>query len=178
MKRILFVCHGNICRSPMAEFIFRQMAETAGCADAFLVASAATSNEEIGNPVYPPARAVLNRLGIDCRGKTARRITARDYSEYDLIIGMDQANYRNLKRFFAPDDDEKNPSASRLCRTPRRRGRRSVVFRRLRTRPHRHYGRMRRVVEIASARLNFRLPSKIKRHPFRGPDVEVPPPFF
>ena len=103
MVRILFVCHGNICRSPMAEFVFKDLAERAGRAGDFDVASAATSTEELGNPVYPPARRKLREHGIGCAGKTARQITENDYNRYDLIIGMDGANMRNMLRFFGGD---------------------------------------------------------------------------
>ena len=98
MIRILFVCHGNICRSPMAEFVMKDLVDKAGLADAFAIASAATSSEELGNPVYPPARRKLAEHGIGCAGKTARRLTVDDYDEYDLLIGMDDANIRNALR--------------------------------------------------------------------------------
>ena len=132
MPKILFVCHGNICRSPMAEFVMKKMVaelqdgaglECAGksfagkdgadiddagndaagleCAD-FEIASAATSTEEIGNPVYPPARRMLERHGIDCRGKTARQMTLRDYEYYDYIVLMDRNNLRNLRWILPP----------------------------------------------------------------------------
>ena len=103
MVKILFVCHGNICRSPMAEFIMKDMAERAGLSEGFEIASAATSAEETGNPVYPPARRKLAEHGIDCSGKTARRLTKDDYSDYDLLIGMEQANLRNMLRIFGAD---------------------------------------------------------------------------
>jgi len=105
--RILFVCHGNICRSPMAEFIFRDMTEKAGLSDRFEIASAATTAEEIGNPVYPPARRKLREHCIDCTGKAARRITEKDYGHYDLIIGMDSENMIDLQRFFSGDPERK-----------------------------------------------------------------------
>ena len=127
MPKILFVCHGNICRSPMAEFVMKKMVaelqddaglecadnDAAGlkgadiddaglnCAD-FEIASAATSTEEIGNPVYPPARRMLERHGIDCRGKTARQMTLRDYEYYDYIVLMDRNNLRNLRWILPP----------------------------------------------------------------------------
>ena len=107
MKKILFVCHGNICRSPMAEFVMKKMVRDAGAAEEFEIASAATSTEELGNGVYPPARRILNAHGIDCSGKYARQITMRDYEYYDLIIGMDNANMRNMKRFFGGDPSGK-----------------------------------------------------------------------
>ncbi len=103
MVRILFVCHGNICRSPMAEFILRDLAERAGCGDALLVASAATSTDELGSPVYPPARRKLAEHGLRCDGKRARQLRRQDYDDYDLIIGMDDANLRNMRRLFGGD---------------------------------------------------------------------------
>lgn len=112
MKRIMFVCHGNICRSPMAEFIFKNMLEENGFSERFFVASSATSSEEIswngiGNPVYPPARAELKRHGIDCTGKRAVRLTREDYEKYDLFIGMDANNIRNMHRIFGSDPQGK-----------------------------------------------------------------------
>ena len=104
---ILFVCHGNICRSPMAEFVMKHEAEKARRSADFYVESAAVSSEEIGNPVYPPARRLLAAHGIDCAGKTARRIRPEDYEKFDLIIGMDNANMRNMKRFWNGDPDNK-----------------------------------------------------------------------
>lgn len=107
MIRILFVCHGNICRSPMAEFVLKDMVRRAGIAEQFEIASAATSSEELGNPVYPPARKMLAAHGIDCAGKTARRIKAADYEDYDLIIGMDSENMYNMRRAFGGDEEGK-----------------------------------------------------------------------
>ena len=107
MTKILFVCHGNICRSPMGEFILKDMVSRAGMADDFEIASAATSLEELGNPVYPPARRKLNVHGIDCSGKTARRIRAEDYDKWDLLIGFDGMNIRNMERCFGGDPDGK-----------------------------------------------------------------------
>ena len=107
MTRVLFVCHGNICRSPMAEFVLRDMAEAAGRGAEFLIASAATSTEEIGNPVYPPARRKLAEHGIRCGGKTARQMTAEDYRRYDLLIGMDGRNLTNMRRICGGDPDGK-----------------------------------------------------------------------
>ena len=103
MIKVLFICHGNICRSPMAEFVMKDLVARAGLSAEFEIASAATSTEEIGNPVYPPARRVLAAHGIACSGKTARRIRASDYADYDLLIGMDYANLRNMQRFFGDD---------------------------------------------------------------------------
>ncbi len=107
MYKILFVCHGNICRSPMAEFVMRDLVKREGLAKRFLIASAATSTEEIGNPVYPPARRMLLRHGIDCAGKTARQMTRRDYDQYDLLVGMDGANLRNMRRICGGDKANK-----------------------------------------------------------------------
>ena len=107
MTKILFVCHGNICRSPMAEFIMKDLVEKSGAADRFAIASAATSAEEIGNPVYPPARRELAKHGIGCSGKTARQMTVADYGQYDLLIGMDSANLRNMRRICGGDPEGK-----------------------------------------------------------------------
>ena len=107
MKRILFVCHGNICRSPMAEFVMKDLVRKAGMDTQFQIASAATSTEEIGNPVYPPARRKLAEHGIACGGKTARQLTRADYGAYDLLIGMDQANLRNMRRICGGDPEGK-----------------------------------------------------------------------
>ena len=107
MTKILFVCHGNICRSPMAEFILKDMVSRAGMGADFEIASAATSSEELGNPVYPPARRKLKEHGIDCTGKTARRIRRDDYGTWDLLIGFDEANIRNMERCFGGDPDGK-----------------------------------------------------------------------
>ena len=105
--KILFVCHGNICRSPMAEFVMKKLVEEAGLGDQFEIASAATSTEEIGNPVYPPARRKLAEHGIRCDGKTARQMTHTDYQHYDHSIAMDRNNLRNLNRMFGEDTDHK-----------------------------------------------------------------------
>ena len=106
-KKILFVCHGNICRSPMAEFVMKWLVKEAGRESEFEIASAATSTEEIGNPVYPPARRKLAEHGISSVGKYARQITRRDYQYYDLIVGMDQWNLRNMRRMLGGDPDNK-----------------------------------------------------------------------
>ena len=111
MIKVLFICHGNICRSPMAEFIFKDMISTRGIADQFHIASAATSTEEIwggvGNPVYPPAREELAKHGISCSGKRAVQVTKADYAEYDYLICMDSNNLRNLTRIIGPDKENK-----------------------------------------------------------------------
>jgi len=111
ITRIMFVCHGNICRSPMAEIIFRDMLRGAGLDRKITVASSATSTEEIwngvGNPVYPPARAVLEARGLSCEGKRAVQLKKADYGSYDLFIGMDSANIRNMLRIFGGDPDSK-----------------------------------------------------------------------
>ena len=103
MHRVLFVCHGNICRSPMAEFVMKDLVRKAGLEADFSIASAATSTEEIGNPVYPPARRKLAERGIGCAGKTARQLRREDYDRYDLLIGMDGANLRNMRRICGGD---------------------------------------------------------------------------
>ena len=100
MFKILFVCHGNICRSTMAEFVFKDMVAKVGLSDRFVIASAATSTEEIGNPVHYGTARVLDRLGIDYSKKRARQMTKGEYGEYDYLIGMDSANIRNMKRFY------------------------------------------------------------------------------
>ena len=105
--KILFVCHGNICRSPMGEYILKDMVKKAGLAHRFEIASAAVSTEEIGNPVYPPARAELKRHGIDCTGHRARQITRSDLDYYDRIYYMDKSNERWLKRMFRGGWQEK-----------------------------------------------------------------------
>lgn len=107
LMKILFVCHGNICRSPMAEFIMKHLVEEAGETERYEIASAATSTEEIGNSVYPHARQKLAEHGISCKGKTARQITIADYDYYDVIIGMDTYNIRNMLRCFGGDEEKK-----------------------------------------------------------------------
>ena len=103
MIRILFVCHGNICRSPMAEFLMKALVAEKGLSARFEIASAATSDEELGNPVYPPVAALLRERGISCKDKTARQLRRADYESYDYIIGMDGANRRNMLRLFGGD---------------------------------------------------------------------------
>lgn len=97
MVKILFVCLGNICRSPMAEFVMKKMVAEAGKSGEFLIDSAGTCEEEIGNPVYPPARRKLEAYGIDCTGKTARQMQKGDYERYDLLIGMDAGNLSAMR---------------------------------------------------------------------------------
>ena len=109
--RIMFVCHGNICRSPMAEFVLKKMLAERGMAHQWIVASSATSTEEIwngvGNPVYPPAKAELAKHGISCEGKRAVQLTRADYDKYDLFVGMDSANIRNMHRILGGDPQNK-----------------------------------------------------------------------
>ena len=107
MIKILFVCHGNICRSPMAEFVMKQYVKEAGLEREFEIASAATSREELGNPVYPPARRELAKHGISCSGKVARQMTAADYRYYDYIPIMDRNNRRNIMRIIGSDPEHK-----------------------------------------------------------------------
>ena len=107
MIKVLFVCHGNICRSPMAEFVMKHLVKEAGISGRFEIASAATSTEELGNPVYPPARRKLAEHGIRCDGKRARQLTRADYQKYDVLIGMDHANIRNMHRICGGDPEGK-----------------------------------------------------------------------
>ena len=111
MIRVMFVCHGNICRSPMAEFVLKRMVEEKGLGDRFYIASSATSAEEIwngvGNPVYPPARAELAKHGISCGNKCAVQLKKSDYNEYDLFVCMDSKNLRNIHRIFGADPQGK-----------------------------------------------------------------------
>ncbi len=111
MIKIMFVCHGNICRSPMAEFIFKDMIKRNGFEDKFFIASSATSTEEIwngvGNPVYPPAKDELEKHGISCSGKRAVQLKESDYDKYDYFICMDSNNIRNIKHIFPQDSQKK-----------------------------------------------------------------------
>ena len=107
MTRILFICHGNICRSPMAEFVMKDLVKKAGLEHQFEIASAAVSREELGNPVYPPARQMLAQHGIRCDGKTARQVTAADYEKYDHLVCMDRSNLRLLDRIIGSDPEGK-----------------------------------------------------------------------
>ena len=111
MYKIMFVCHGNICRSPMAEFVFKDMAEKAGRGEEFFVRSSAVSDEEIwggiGNPVYPPVKALLHSLGISCEGKRACRLKTSDVEGYDLFVCMDESNLRGAKSILGKRGAEK-----------------------------------------------------------------------
>lgn len=107
VKRILFICHGNICRSPMAEFILKDMARQAGVEERFEIASAGTSTEELGNPVDSRARRELARRGVRCESRCARQVTRRDYADYDLLICMERVNVRNLLRMLGGDPEDK-----------------------------------------------------------------------
>ena len=107
MTKILFVCLGNICRSPMAEFVMKDLVKKAGLASQFHIESAATSREEIGNPVYPPARRKLAEHRISCDCHAARQLTNQDYDKYDLLIGMDRSNLRIMQRICGGDPDGK-----------------------------------------------------------------------
>ena len=118
MVKILFVCHGNICRSPMGEFIMKDLVAKAGAAERFEIASAAVSREEIGNPVYPPARRELQKHGISCAGKTARQVTMADFHHYDRIYYMDASNARYLSRMLPADPDKIRPLLNRDVADP------------------------------------------------------------
>lgn len=117
MHKVLFVCHGNICRSPMAEFVLRDMAKKAGVGEQFSIASVAVSREELGNPVYPPARRELNSHGIACDGHHARQITQADVDRYDHIYYMDASNLRYLQRMF-PGETKFRPFLERNVADP------------------------------------------------------------
>ena len=109
MVKILFLCHGNICRSPMGEYILKDMVAKAGVSDRFEIASAAVSREELGNPVYPPARRELQKHGIACDGHTARQVTLRDYRHFDRIYYMDRSNAGYLARMLPRDPEKIRP---------------------------------------------------------------------
>ena len=112
MTKILFVCHGNICRSPMAEFVMKDLVKKAGKEKEFHIASAAVSREEIGNPVYPPARRELQKHGIRCDGHAAHQITRRELEEYDYLYYMDSSNGRYLRRLFGDEAAKCQPLLS------------------------------------------------------------------
>ena len=118
MVKILLLCHGNICRSPMAEYILKDMLHKAGKDGAFEVTSAAVSREEIGNPVYPPARRELQRYGISCDGHRARQVTQNDFQHYDRIYYMDASNKRYLVRMLPRDEEKIRPLLSRDVADP------------------------------------------------------------
>ncbi len=107
MVKILFICHGNICRSPMAEFVFKDLAEKSGMGEQFYVASAATSCEEIGNPVHHGTAKILDGLGISYAGKCAIHLEKSDYEKYDYLVCMDNANVRNTLRIVGDDAEKK-----------------------------------------------------------------------
>ncbi len=107
MKKIVFVCLGNICRSPMAEFVFKRLIRDAGVAGEYVVESRATSYEEENNPVYPPAASELRKHGVDCAEKYASRLEKSDYDKYDLIICMEEANVKNVLRIVGSDPERK-----------------------------------------------------------------------
>ena len=118
MIKILFVCHGNICRSPMGEFVLKDMVKKAGLEGRFEIASAAVSREEIGNPVYPPARRELQKHGIRCYGHAARQVTMADYHHFDRIYYMDRSNARWLARMLPKDPDKIRPLIGRDVADP------------------------------------------------------------
>ena len=107
MIKVLFICHGNICRSPMAEFVMKDLVEKRGLSGQFSIESAATSTEEIGNPVHRGTRKILDRLGISCAEKRARQLKRTDYDTFDYLIGMDEANVRNMNRICGGDPEAK-----------------------------------------------------------------------
>ena len=107
MIKILFICHGNICRSPMAQFVLRQMVDEAGLSDRFYIDSAATSTEEIGNGIHYGTMQIFRQHHIPCTGHRARQMTRQDYREFDYLIGMDDANIRNMVRIAGGDPEGK-----------------------------------------------------------------------
>ena len=107
MTRILFICHGNICRSPMAQCIMQQIVDEDGCSDRYLIDSKATSTEEIGNGIYPPAKKKLAEKKVPLISHRASQIKKSDYDDFDLLIGMDEENIRNMKRVFGADTEGK-----------------------------------------------------------------------
>ncbi len=118
MVKILFLCHGNICRSPMAEYVMKDLVKKAGRGAEFSIASAAVSREELGNPVYPPARRELQRHGIDCAGHRAHQITAAELADYDRIYYMDGSNARYLRRLFGAAAEKCQPFLERDVADP------------------------------------------------------------
>ena len=112
MIKVLFVCHGNICRSPMGEYILKDLAAKAGAADRFEIDSAAVSREELGEPVYPPARREMEKHGVACGGHRARQVTMDDYRHFDRIYYMDRSNARYLSRMLPADPDKIRPLLS------------------------------------------------------------------
>ena len=118
MVKILFVCHGNICRSPMAEFVMKDIVKKAGRAGEFQIASAAVSREELGNPVYPPARREMQKHGVACDGHRAHQITRAELESYDRIYYMDESNARYLRRLFGDDAAKCRPLLSRDVADP------------------------------------------------------------
>ena len=107
MKKILFVCHGNICRSPLAEFIFKNMVAEKGASDRFVIESCGTSAEELGNPVYPPVKRLMKEKGIAFEERYARLMTKSDYDRFDYIVAMDSRNLRNLPKYVGTDPEGK-----------------------------------------------------------------------
>lgn len=118
MIKVLFVCLGNICRSPMAEFVMKDMLKKRGLTDCCHVESAATSYEEVGNPVHPGTKRVLAEHGISCSGKTARKMTAEDYASFDYLIGMDSGNIRSMRSICGGDPEGKIEKLLALCGDP------------------------------------------------------------
>ena len=118
MIKILFICHGNICRSPMGEYILKDLVKKAGLEEKFRIASAAVSREEIGNPVHPPARRELAKHGIRCDGHAAHQITRAELEDYDYIYYMDRSNARYLERLFGADAAKCRPLLSRDVADP------------------------------------------------------------
>ena len=118
MVKVLFVCHGNICRSPMGEYVMKDMVKKSGREKEFHIASAAVSREEIGNPVYPPARRELARHGIACDGHRAHQITQAELEDYDRIYYMDRSNAAYLRRLFGVDAEKCRPLLSRDVADP------------------------------------------------------------
>ena len=118
MIKILFVCHGDICRSPMGEYILKDLVKKAGREAEFFIDSAAVSREEIGNPVYPPARRELQKHGVACGGHRARQVTLADYQNFDRIYYMDSSNARYLARLLPQDSDKIRPLLNRDVADP------------------------------------------------------------